>query len=74
MIREKLEVQEATMLSPYATLARDSRGRQRHEEEDCVRTCFMRIETVLFIQKHLDGLSIRRKYIFLRAMITTVHA
>lgn len=40
MIREKLEVQEATMLSPYATLARDSRGRQRHEEEDCVRTCF----------------------------------
>lgn len=42
MIREKLEVQEATVLSPYATLARDSRGRQRHEEEDYVRTCFMR--------------------------------
>ena len=42
MIREDLEAQEALILSPYATLAQDSRGRQRPEEEESVRTCFMR--------------------------------
>lgn len=42
MIREKLEAQEAVILSPYATLAQNSRGRQRAEEEEAVRTCFMR--------------------------------
>lgn len=42
MIREHLEAQEALILSPYATLAQDSRGRQRPEEEESVRTCFMR--------------------------------
>lgn len=42
MIRQKLEEQEKQILSKYATCAKDSRGRQLHEEEEEVRTCFMR--------------------------------
>lgn len=42
MIREQLEQQEVVILSPYAAFAKDSRGRQRHEDEEDVRTCFMR--------------------------------
>ncbi len=41
-IREELEAREAATLSPYATLARASRGRETPEPEDPIRTCFQR--------------------------------
>jgi dGTPase len=41
-IRERIEAEEAERLSPYAALARNSRGRQRPEPEDDLRTCFQR--------------------------------
>ncbi|MDR5709144.1 MAG: deoxyguanosinetriphosphate triphosphohydrolase [Armatimonadota bacterium] len=41
-IRERLEAEEAERLSPYATLSRNSRGRQVPEPEDDLRTCFQR--------------------------------
>lgn len=42
MIREMIEAQEHLILSEYASFATTSRGRQRPEEQDSVRTCFMR--------------------------------
>ncbi|MEE0433943.1 MAG: deoxyguanosinetriphosphate triphosphohydrolase [Peptococcaceae bacterium] len=42
MIREMIEEQERMVLSDYASLAVKSRGRHRPEEQDDVRTCFMR--------------------------------
>ena len=42
MIREMLEKQEKMMLCHCAVCAQDSRGRAVTEEEDTVRTCFMR--------------------------------
>ena len=42
MIRLEIEQREASSLSPYATLASVSRGRAEAEEEDPIRTCFMR--------------------------------
>lgn len=41
-IREELEAREAATLSPYAALARNSRGRLTPEPEDAIRTCFQR--------------------------------
>jgi dGTPase len=41
-IREELEAREAAMLSPYATLAKNSQGRRTSEPEDSIRTCFQR--------------------------------
>jgi len=41
-IREELEAREAVMLSPYAVLAKDSRGRRTPEPDDSIRTCFQR--------------------------------
>ncbi|NLT94942.1 MAG: deoxyguanosinetriphosphate triphosphohydrolase [Clostridia bacterium] len=42
MIRKRIEEMEARHLSPYAFLAKNSRGRAVPEEEDPIRTCFMR--------------------------------
>lgn len=41
-IREEQEAREAANLSPYAALARHSRGRRAPEPEDPIRTCFQR--------------------------------
>jgi len=41
-IRERTEQQEREQLSPFATKSADSRGRQRPEEPDPVRTVFQR--------------------------------
>ena len=41
-IREELEEEESRFLSKYATLSRDSVGRDRVEEEDDLRPCFQR--------------------------------
>jgi len=41
-IREEIERREEEWLSPYAVRSRESRGREREEEPDPVRTCFMR--------------------------------
>lgn len=41
-IREKLEKLEEKYLAPYAALASRSKGREREEEPDAIRTCFMR--------------------------------
>lgn len=41
-IREEIEELERQQLSPLATLASDSVGREREEEQDLLRTCFMR--------------------------------
>src|SRR5215470_10852383 len=41
-IREELEAREASMLSPHAALAKNSKGRRTPEEPDPVRTCFQR--------------------------------
>jgi dGTPase len=41
-IRETLEQRERDTLSPYATLAAESRGRETPEEEHFCRTCFQR--------------------------------
>lgn len=41
-IRERLEEEEARRLSPLAALARNTRGRERPEPEDDLRTCFQR--------------------------------
>ena len=41
-IREELEDEESRFLSKYATLSRDSVGRDRVEEEDDLRPCFQR--------------------------------
>src|ERR1700737_2152535 len=41
-IREEQEAREAANLSPYAALARNSRGRRTPEPEDPIRTCFQR--------------------------------
>lgn len=40
-IREELEAREQKMLSTFATLAINSRGRREKEEMDPIRTCFM---------------------------------
>jgi len=40
--REKREERERELLSPAATLASESRGRERSEEPDAFRTCFER--------------------------------
>lgn len=42
LIRERLEQIERDILSPYATLAAKSRGRETPEEEHFCRTCFQR--------------------------------
>ncbi len=41
-IRERIEETEATLLSAFATKAKDSGGRARSEPDDPVRTCFQR--------------------------------
>ena len=41
-IREQIEAREAQFLSPLATLASQSVGRQRPIDDDLVRTCFQR--------------------------------
>lgn len=41
-IREELEMREMEMLSPYATLSRNSRGRERTEKECDIRPVFQR--------------------------------
>jgi len=41
-IREQLEVREIEYLSPYATLSKDTKGRERSEVECDVRTVFQR--------------------------------
>lgn len=41
-IREEIELLERQQLSPFATLAADSVGRERQEDHDLLRTCFMR--------------------------------
>jgi len=41
-IREELEEREASWLSPQACLSSRSRGREREEAPDPIRTCFMR--------------------------------
>ena len=41
-IREEIEVLEKQRLSPLAVAAMDSLGRERTEEQDVLRTCFMR--------------------------------
>lgn len=41
-IREEIEMMEKQQLSPFATAASDSIGREREEEQDLLRTCFMR--------------------------------
>jgi dGTPase len=41
-VRELSERREAEMLSPYAAKAAESRGRERDEAPDPVRTCFQR--------------------------------
>ena len=41
-IREEIEVLEKQRLSPLAVAAMDSLGRERAEEQDVLRTCFMR--------------------------------
>ncbi len=41
-IREETERIEATVLSPFATLSKDSEGRKKFEEPDPIRTCFQR--------------------------------
>ncbi len=40
-IREEIENREKEMLATYATLAANSRGRDREEEADPIRSCFM---------------------------------
>ena len=42
LIREELEQNEKRVLSPYASCASDSRGREQPEEECDIRTCYMR--------------------------------
>lgn len=42
LVREYIEELERNNLSPQATLACRSRGREQPEEEDALRTCFMR--------------------------------
>ena len=41
-LRERIEAEERTLLAPGATLAANSLGRERKEQPDEVRTCFMR--------------------------------
>ena len=41
-IREEIELLEKQQLSPLAMAASDSAGRERVEEPDILRTCFMR--------------------------------
>ena len=41
-VRERIEETEGQILSPRATLARNSQGREREEAPDDLRTCFMR--------------------------------
>jgi dGTPase len=40
--RERTEEIERQILAPYATLATESKGRERDEEHDALRTCFQR--------------------------------
>src|SRR6266545_2114035 len=40
--RERTEEIERQTLAPYATLAAESKGRERDEEHDALRTCFQR--------------------------------
>ena len=40
--RERTEEIERETLAPYATLAAESKGRERDEEHDALRTCFQR--------------------------------
>ena len=42
MIREQLELRETETLSPYASFSRESRGREREEEECDIRPVFQR--------------------------------
>ncbi len=42
LVREQIEAFERNTLSPQATLAANSKGRERPEPEDDLRTCFMR--------------------------------
>ncbi len=41
-VRERIEQEERTLLAPGATLSAESRGRERPDRPDEVRTCFMR--------------------------------
>ena len=42
LIRNEIEEREEKFLSPYAARSRNSRGRDRKEKEDDIRTCFQR--------------------------------
>ena len=42
LIREELEERERKTLSPYASFADNTRGRNRKEEECDIRTCYMK--------------------------------
>ena len=41
-IRERTELLEEQILSPFATLAKQTKGRQRPEQECDIRTAFQR--------------------------------
>jgi len=42
LIRNEIEEREVTILSPYAVRSKNSKGRDRKEKEDDIRTCFQR--------------------------------
>lgn len=51
-IREQLEKREVEYLSPYATLSRNSRGRQREEPQCDIRPVFQRDRTGFCTARH----------------------
>lgn len=66
-IREELELREAGMLSKHAVLSRDSRGRERKEEECDIRPVFQRDRDRILHCKSFRRLK-RKTQVFLQPM------
>ena len=66
-IREELEMREIKMLSPYATLSKNSRGRDREEQECDLRPVFQRDRDRILHCKSFRRLK-QKTQVFLRPM------
>ena len=74
LIRENIEAMEEKFLSPYAFLAKNSRGRAIPEEADPIRTCFMRDRDRIIHSKAFRRLKHKTQVYISPSMITTVQA
>lgn len=73
-IREQLEAREHDILSPWATFADESAGREREMQPCPYRTCFQRDRDRILHSKASAACPTKRRFSFLPRATTTVPA